>query len=144
MSVLMHRAAPFTRWTLLLPLLTCLALVLACQAVELPAHAVHGLGVGPGGLVKRDDAEVIAHKIARMFQRPFELEQREIFATTSIGVAVFPQDGDGAESLLQSADTAMYRWRSGPDASDSCHGVVRAVAEKALTYWPRSEGLMYG
>lgn len=54
------------------------------------------------------DAEVIAHKIARMFQRPFEIEQREFYATTSIGIAIYPQDGDKAETLMQSADTAMY------------------------------------
>ena len=35
-------------------------------------------------LVRPEDAEIIAHKIARLFQRPFEIEQREVFATTSV------------------------------------------------------------
>lgn len=59
-------------------------------------------------LARPEDAEVIAHKVARMFQMPFDIDQREIFATTSIGIAVYPQDGTDAESMLRSADTAMY------------------------------------
>lgn len=59
-------------------------------------------------LARPEDAEVIAHKVARMFQHPFQVEQRELFATTSVGIAVFPQDGETADGLLRSADTAMY------------------------------------
>jgi diguanylate cyclase (GGDEF)-like protein len=59
-----------------------------------------------------DDAEVIAHKITHAFQRPFLIDGREIYATTSVGVAVYPTDGDSAEQLLQSADTAMYQAKS--------------------------------
>mgnify|MGYP000511851561 CR=1 FL=1 len=59
-------------------------------------------------LARPEDAEVIAHKVARMFQHPFQVEQREVFATTSVGIAVFPQDGETADGLLRSADTAMY------------------------------------
>ncbi|MCB1801711.1 MAG: EAL domain-containing protein [Gammaproteobacteria bacterium] len=55
-----------------------------------------------------EDAEVIAHKIARLFQRPFRIEGREVFTTTSIGIAIHPQDGSTADQMLQSADTAMY------------------------------------
>lgn len=59
-------------------------------------------------LKRPEDAEVIAHKIARLFQRPFDIEGREVFATTSIGIAIHPQDGTTADQMLQSADTAMY------------------------------------
>ncbi len=59
-------------------------------------------------LVRPEDAEIIAHKVARLFQRPFEIEQRELYVTTSVGIAIFPQDGETADDLLRSADTAMY------------------------------------
>lgn len=59
-----------------------------------------------------DDAEVIAHKITHAFQRPFVVDGREIFATTSVGIAIYPGDGDTADLLLQSADTAMYQAKS--------------------------------
>ena len=59
-----------------------------------------------------EDAEVVAHKITEIFQRPFVVDNREIFASTSIGIAVYPQDGLSAEQLLQSADTAMYHAKS--------------------------------
>ena len=63
-------------------------------------------------LQRPEDAEVIAHKIARLFQRPFVLEGREVFATTSIGIALYPQDGQETEVLLRCADTAMYHAKS--------------------------------
>jgi len=40
---------------------------------------------------------------------PFAIEGREVYVTFSVGVAVYPQDGRDAESLLKNADAAMYR-----------------------------------
>ncbi len=57
-------------------------------------------------------AELIAHKITRVFRRAFQLDQREVYATASVGVAVYPQDGRTADQLLGSADTAMYHAKS--------------------------------
>lgn len=53
----------------------------------------------------------IAHtteEIRNGFSAPFEIEGQEIFVTASIGVAIFPLDGQDAGSLLRNADTAMY------------------------------------
>ncbi|MCB1722355.1 MAG: EAL domain-containing protein [Gammaproteobacteria bacterium] len=63
-------------------------------------------------LTRPEDAEVIAHKIARLFQLPFDLGSRDVYATTSIGIAIHPQDGMTADQLLRSADTAMYHAKS--------------------------------
>jgi EAL domain-containing protein (putative c-di-GMP-specific phosphodiesterase class I) len=41
-------------------------------------------------------------------EQPFTLDDREIFATASVGIAIFPQDGEDVATLLQHADTAMY------------------------------------
>ena len=54
------------------------------------------------------DVEAILDKTSTMLGRPFQLDGREVSVTASIGVAIFPDDGADAESLLQNADTAMY------------------------------------
>jgi diguanylate cyclase (GGDEF)-like protein/PAS domain S-box-containing protein len=54
------------------------------------------------------DAEAVAGKILDAIVRPFIFDGQEAFVTVSIGVAVFPDQGDDAEALLRHADTAMY------------------------------------
>ena len=60
-------------------------------------------------LVTTDDVVRVARKILQSFASPFDLGDRELFVTTSIGVGIFPEDGKSANDLLKSADTAMYR-----------------------------------
>lgn len=54
------------------------------------------------------DAQAVARKILEALDRPFVFEDRETFVTLSIGIAVFPDQGDHADALIQHADTAMY------------------------------------
>jgi diguanylate cyclase (GGDEF)-like protein len=56
----------------------------------------------------REDAEVLAKKIQAVFSQPFQLGDRPIRFTASIGVSLYPCDGEDAESLLKHADIAMY------------------------------------
>jgi diguanylate cyclase (GGDEF)-like protein len=63
-------------------------------------------------LSRPDDAEIIAHKLTRAFQRPFLVQGRELFVTISVGIAIYPDDGEEPEQLLQCADTAMYQAKS--------------------------------
>lgn len=55
-----------------------------------------------------DDAEHVALKILDAVCRPVEIEGQQIAMSVSIGVAVFPGDGDSVTELLRSADLAMY------------------------------------
>ncbi|ANQ86659.1 putative bifunctional diguanylate cyclase/phosphodiesterase [Azoarcus olearius] len=55
------------------------------------------------------DAEVIARKILDSLSAPFPLSHGDFRATASIGIALFPRDGDGAEDLTRHADIAMYQ-----------------------------------
>jgi diguanylate cyclase (GGDEF)-like protein/PAS domain S-box-containing protein len=59
-------------------------------------------------LTQADDAQIIASKIFAELQRPFHVGGREFIATASIGISVYPNDGEGAEGLLRNADIAMY------------------------------------
>jgi len=51
----------------------------------------------------------VAEKIISIFNEPFQVAGREVFISTSIGIALYPDNGDTVETLLKNADTAMYR-----------------------------------
>lgn len=55
------------------------------------------------------DAAKVAQKILDDFSRPFGLQGPELFVTPSIGITLYPFDGDDIDLLLKNADTAMYR-----------------------------------
>ncbi|HUP49792.1 MAG TPA: diguanylate cyclase, partial [Thermoanaerobaculia bacterium] len=57
----------------------------------------------------RDDAGLVARKVLRTIAQPMEVGDHRLYVTTSIGIAIFPDDGDDAETLLKNADSAMYR-----------------------------------
>jgi diguanylate cyclase (GGDEF)-like protein len=54
------------------------------------------------------EAAEICSRIIELFKKPFILNQNIVNVTTSIGIAMYPDNGKDAESLLKNADTAMY------------------------------------
>ncbi|MGB7990385.1 MAG: EAL domain-containing protein [Candidatus Methylophosphatis roskildensis] len=60
------------------------------------------------GIEHPEDAALVAQRIGAMMRRPFALEGREVTVTTSVGIAIYPDDGDDGAMLLKHADTAMY------------------------------------
>ena len=56
----------------------------------------------------RQEVETVARKILEVISAPFYLEGQKIYITTSIGVALCPQDGQEGDLLKKSADMAMY------------------------------------
>jgi len=59
-------------------------------------------------LAQSDDVGTVVRKIMGVFDTPFVLEEVEVNATTSVGISMFPDDGDNCDELLQKADGAMY------------------------------------
>lgn len=55
------------------------------------------------------DAVRVAQNIISRFEQPFIVERRELYLTCSMGIAIYPQDGTEAETLLDNADAAMYK-----------------------------------
>lgn len=51
---------------------------------------------------------LVAQKILETLASPFTLEEREIFISVSIGISLFPSNGQEAEALVKNADIAMY------------------------------------
>jgi diguanylate cyclase (GGDEF)-like protein/PAS domain S-box-containing protein len=56
----------------------------------------------------RDNAAYIAQKIIASLKQPFSIEDNELYAGMSIGIAIYPDDGDNIETLIKHADIAMY------------------------------------
>ena len=50
----------------------------------------------------------VAQRVTEAMRRPFLIDAHEIFVTASIGISLYPEDGDDCDSLLKYADTAMY------------------------------------
>ena len=63
------------------------------------------------------NAIAVVDKIREALRKPFDLKGHEVTVTASIGISVFPDDGGEADTLIQYADTAMYRAKeAGRDA----------------------------
>jgi diguanylate cyclase (GGDEF)-like protein/PAS domain S-box-containing protein len=60
-------------------------------------------------LEKKEDAAVMAQRLLRIISEPMEVDGQRLYVTTSIGITVYPDDGEDAETLLKNADNAMYR-----------------------------------
>lgn len=56
-----------------------------------------------------EDAIQVAQKIVDCFCKPFLVDAHQLVVTTSIGIAVYPQDGTDEGILLKNADIAMYQ-----------------------------------
>lgn len=58
--------------------------------------------------IKNDRIQTIANRVLRNLAKPFRIRNQDIFITASIGISVYPEDGDNAETLIKNADAAMY------------------------------------
>ncbi len=56
-----------------------------------------------------DDAIQLAQRLIHTMESPITIENRDLFTTPSIGIAIYPRDGEEAEELIKNADIAMYR-----------------------------------
>ncbi|HET7294576.1 MAG TPA: EAL domain-containing protein [Vicinamibacteria bacterium] len=56
-----------------------------------------------------DDVTLVAEKLLDSVRRPVRIDGSELFVTASIGISLFPDDGDDPDTLVKNADTAMYR-----------------------------------
>ncbi|MHB8184178.1 MAG: putative bifunctional diguanylate cyclase/phosphodiesterase, partial [Candidatus Desulforudaceae bacterium] len=58
---------------------------------------------------KAEHAAKIAHKVTEAIRQPLRIGEHDLYISTSIGIVLFPDDGQDAETLIKNADTAMYR-----------------------------------
>lgn len=61
-----------------------------------------------GHVNRAEDAARVAERIAQTICNPFDISGQSVSITTTIGISVYPSDGHDGESLMKSADIAMY------------------------------------
>lgn len=64
------------------------------------------------GLTSAEHVQPVADNLINEFRRPFVIENRELLLTSSIGIALYPDDASTSSNLLRNADTAMYHAKS--------------------------------
>ena len=62
------------------------------------------------------EASMVAQKLLHSLTAPFIIDGHDLRVGASIGISVYPQDGQDAETLLRLADIAMYRAKQGGDS----------------------------
>lgn len=60
-------------------------------------------------LARKEDINYVLDKIIEHFEKPIEIENQKIPLTLSIGISIFPDDGDTVKDLIQKADYVMYK-----------------------------------
>lgn len=85
------------------------------------------------GLADANVAASLSSKIRQAIGEPYEVEGRPLHTTPSVGVAVFPNDGEDAETLMRNADTAMYHAKEqGRNAVQFFTEAMNASAQERL------------
>lgn len=54
-------------------------------------------------------AAILARKLIDTLNQKFEIENHDLFVSTSIGISIYPKDSDNIERLIKQADTALYK-----------------------------------
>ena len=60
------------------------------------------------GVASEEDAARAATRLLAMLAQPIVLGTNEVFVSASIGIVLYPRDGDELDTLLKNADVAMY------------------------------------
>jgi diguanylate cyclase (GGDEF)-like protein/PAS domain S-box-containing protein len=65
-----------------------------------------------GAVSGPDDAVMVAERIVEVLATPLAVMGHSLHASSSIGISLYPEDGRDAQTLMKSADTAMYKAKS--------------------------------
>ncbi len=100
-----------------------------------PENAVSRLGgdefvVAFGGLAQAEDAARLAARMLEEIKAPMRIDNNELSVSASVGISLFPHDGDNEEALLGNADAALYCAKDG--GRNCVHFFDRSMNEAAL------------
>jgi len=84
-------------------------------------------------LTDADLARKVAEKIIDQFNRPFSLNGQDYYSSTSIGIALYPTDGEDMDTLIKNAYTAMYKAKeSGKNGYTFCSPSMKNQAVETV------------
>jgi diguanylate cyclase len=95
-------------------------------------------------LAQPADAQLVAQRATTALQQPLHIGDKDISSSASVGIALFPQDGNSVEALLAHADAAMYfvkqhgrnnvqYFAAGMDAATEDRGRLESDLRQALS-----------
>lgn len=64
------------------------------------------------GIKSQNDVIIIADKIKSDFEQAYSVLENDVYLSTSMGITIYPEDGDDARTLIRNADIAMYSVKS--------------------------------
>jgi diguanylate cyclase (GGDEF)-like protein/PAS domain S-box-containing protein len=91
------------------------------------------------GGVETRDAAALARKILALLRQPFDVAGKRLSITGSVGIAVYPDNGDNGQALMRAADMAMYTAKS--DGRDRFHFYADDMSERAQRRLDTEQGL---
>jgi diguanylate cyclase (GGDEF)-like protein len=86
-----------------------------------------------------EDTIEIAQRILSGLKHPFEISEHQLYIKTSIGIALYPQDGEDSDTLLKHADAALYKAKE--QGRDRYRFYSSSMSSKA-TLLAKFEGLL--
>lgn len=81
------------------------------------------------------DADITARRIAEALGHSLSIADHPVYASASIGIALYPNDGEDAETLLKNADSAMYKAKEGGKRNHQFFTFdLKEAADERLTF----------
>ncbi len=84
-------------------------------------------------------AVTVANKLLEVIRQPFNLELKKLDITISIGISMFPHDGEDAATLLKNADAAMYLGKQ--DGRGCCRRFMKGMDHASLEQFELEQDL---
>ncbi|MDO3385271.1 EAL domain-containing protein [Gilvimarinus sp. SDUM040013] len=84
------------------------------------------------GINDVEDVRFVANKLLAQLSRPMEISGHEISITASIGISVFPTDGENTDELLKNADIAMYKAKEA--GKNNCQFYAKGMSASAVNF----------
>ena len=86
------------------------------------------------GVASEQDAARAANRLLTMLAQPILLGPHEVFVSASIGIVLFPRDGEDLDTLLKNADAAMYQAKAqGRNRFSFYHDTMRTASARQLS-----------
>ncbi len=92
------------------------------------------------GITRPYDLTRLAHRMQKTLRQPYVIDDQEVFITASIGIAIFPADGDDAAQLLKNGDTALHYAKE--QGWGSCQFYSDSINDFAIEQMQMESGLM--
>jgi diguanylate cyclase (GGDEF)-like protein/PAS domain S-box-containing protein len=92
--------------------------LLECVRAEDTVSRLGGdeFGIVLGRLTDADDAGLVAAKLLKQMKEPYQIDGFDVVISASVGISLYPQDGDNADILMRNAGVAMYNAKARSDS----------------------------